>query len=152
MILINKAENFAIDFKLSTYAHGDVDITSSTVTCNIKETPQSSVIAIQKVSTDTAQIAKTYPTKGMGLVKILAANTSALTKRDYYYEVTDGTHKVAGFLRFVQNNGTASSQIALHGTTAERTALGLILNSSDRVWYYDDDDQSPYFWSGTAWT
>lgn len=152
MLIIDKSENFVIPFHLCTYAKGDVDITSATINCYIKETPQSSVITITKVSTDTAQIAKTYPAKGMGLVKILAANTSALTKRDYYYEITDGTHKVAGFLRFNQNNGTTSTQIASHGTTAERTALGLTLTSSDRVWFYDDDDDSPYFWSGTAWS
>lgn len=152
MIIVDKQEMFIIPFRLCNESGGDVDITLATVTCNIKETPQSSVIAIQKVSTDTSQIAKTVPTKGMGIVKILAANTSALVKRNYYYEITDGTHKVTGFVRLKQNNGTANTQIATHGTTAERMALGLTLTTADRVWFYDDDDASPYFWSGTEWT
>lgn len=152
MLIVNKNESFAIPFHLCTYAKGDVDITSATVTCNIKETPQASVIAIQKVSTDTAQIAKTYAAKGMGIVKVLAANTSALTKRDYYYEITDGTHKIAGFLRFNQNSRLMNSDIALHGTTAEMTALGLTLTSADRTLFYNDDESALYVWSGTEWT
>jgi len=152
MLTVDRSENFVIPFQLCTYAKGDIDITSSTVTCNIKETPQSSVIAIQKVSTDTAQIVKTYATKGMGLVKILAANTSALSKRDYYYEITDGTNKVAGFLRFNQNSRIMSSDIPLHGTTAEMTALGLILTTFDRTIFYNDDEKALYAWSGTEWT
>lgn len=152
MILVDKTESFIIPFHLCTYAHGDVDITSATVTCNIKETPQASVIAIQKVSTDTAQIVKTYAAKGMGLVKILAANTSALTKRDYYYEITDGTNKIAGFLRFNQNSRIMNSDIALHGTTAEMTALGLTLTSADRILFYNDDEKALYAWSGSSWT
>lgn len=152
MLIVDKAEDFVIPFQLKTNEGGLVDITSSTVTCYIKETSTSSVVAIQKVSTDTAQIEKTLAKSGMGIVKILAANTASLTKRNYYYEITDGTNKVTGFIKFKQNTGVNSTAIALHGTTDERTALGLTLTSSDRVWFYDDDDDSPYFWSGTEWT
>ena len=39
-----------------------------------------------------------------------------------------------------------------HGTTAERTTLGATLTTSDRIVFYDDDNSTPYFWSGTEWT
>ena len=36
-------------------------------------------------------------------------------------------------------------------TTAQRTALGLTLGTTDFVIVFDTDQNTPYFWSGTAW-
>lgn len=151
-MIVNKNENFQIPFQLKTSSGGLVDITSSTITCYIKESPEAASIVITKVSTDTAQIQKLIAASGIGVVKILAANTASLDNRTYYYEIFTTDHKVTGFIKFRQNTGIVTNDIPLHGTTAERTALGLLLTTNDRIWFYDDDDQTPYFWSGAAWT
>lgn len=152
MLYVDKSTNFNIPFQMKNKDGGIVDITSATVTCYVKESPTAVSNVFTKVSTDSAQLEKTSATSGLGIVKVLAANTSSLTKRVYYYEITDTTNKVSGFFTIKQNYDTVSSSIAIHGTTAERTALGLTLTSNDRIWFYDDTTQSPWFWSGTAWT
>jgi len=151
-MIVNKAENFQISFQLKTLNGGLVDITSETVTFYLKESASAATILLTKVSTDPEQIQKLVAASGIGVVKILAANTTALSKRSYYYEIFTTAHKITGAIIIRQNTGTLSRDIPLHGTTDERTALGLLLTTSDRVWFYDDDDQTAYFWSGTEWT
>jgi len=53
--------------------------------------------------------------------------------------------------RNISNSGYTKSYAIESGTTAERTAYGLTLSATDRVQFFDDDDQSPYWWNGTAW-
>lgn len=126
MLIIDRGENFIIPFQLKTNEGGLVDITSSTVTCNVKETPISSSTVFTKVSTDTAQLEKTLATSGMGIVKVLAANTSGLSLRHYYYEITDATNKIAGFFRIKQNNGTVGTASITNRYESSSTISGSI--------------------------
>lgn len=50
-------------------------------------------------------------------------------------------------------NSTPQSFTYYKGTTAERLALSSSLNLADegKVWFYDTNDKTTYFWNGINW-
>jgi uncharacterized protein YaeQ len=53
---------------------------------------------------------------------------------------------------FIVNSNPKSLTIYV-GTRAERLALVTSLSANDegRVWFYDKDDKTTYFWDGNQW-
>ena len=151
-ITANRAEAFNLPFQIKNEFGGVIDITSLDVTFNLKESSASISVLLTKVSTDPDQIGKLLPTAGIGIVKILAINTATYGNRNYFYEITCTGGTQQGFIKFKNNFDVTLTNIPIHGTTAEMNALALVLTSSDRVYFYNDEDLSAYFWSGSAWT
>jgi len=107
MLIVDRNSDFLIPFQLLNKEGGIINITSSTITCNIKSSSNSTENVLQKTSASSSEIEKTSATNGMGIVKVTAANTASLTGRDYYYEITDNTDKITGYIRLKQNSNTA---------------------------------------------
>lgn len=147
--IANRAEAFNIPFQIKNDSGGVIDITSLTVTFYLKESPTSVSVLLTKVSTDTAQIEKLNSSSGIGLVKILAVNTATYGNRNYFYEITCTGGRDQGFIKFRNNFDVTLTNIPVHGDDDDMAALALVLTINDRIHFFNDEQNTPYFWNGT---
>ena len=156
MKIIDRGEDFDLTFQMKNNFSGVVDLTSASITANFKESKNSSSTAFQRRNTaaggSDTELEIIDTDEGLGVIHIVASNTTSLTKRDYYYEIIAvigiATYKIADFIRIKQNTG-AASVIPTYGTTAQRPTL---TTADVGFEYYDTTLDSPIWWNGSEWT
>jgi len=66
-------------------------------------------------------------------------------------EITVTTVADQGSYVLLSNGTSVPQSLVKKGTTAERTAFGATLRTTDVCVWVDTDLNSPYFWNGTEW-
>ena len=133
---------------------GILDLTGATITIVAKLWGNTATL-FTKTSESTSEVEIVDIARGLFLYKIGSANTSSLNYRSLYclQTILIGTTTYSDVfyirLRGVNQTMSASSAYLTAGTTAQRPTLGV---SDAGFEYYDTTQQTPVWWSGTAWS
>jgi hypothetical protein len=158
MIYINKGEDFVMRHKVLNSNKGVVNLTNASITAHVRTSPDSSTYAFRKRNTvaggSDSEIETLSADDGEVFIKMDRTDTGALVNYTYYLEVhtlVDGADYIQlHVIKVRQNRGAVSIATSprLHGSTSER--LATTGNYIGEI-YFDDDLNTPYFWSGTEW-
>lgn len=93
---MKRGSDFIIPFEARNEYGGVIDLTGASIYFTLKADPDSSSILITKANTagggSDSEIEVISAANGLGIVKILRANTLSLANRNYYYDIyVDGT-------------------------------------------------------------
>lgn len=158
---VTKSSNHTITRVALNSKGGVLDLTGATISVTVKQFGNSSTTLFTKTNASSSEIEVLDVSRGIFLLKLVPSNTSGLSDRTLYcsQSIVKGstTYTDIFYIKIKGNNVNINGGDAAviteirHGTTAERTAYGLTLTSTDRVSYFDDDDNAPYWWDGSAW-
>jgi hypothetical protein len=157
MIIIDKSSNVVIIKNAKNSNGGVLDLTTAEITATFKQFSTASTSLFVRRNTaagggDT-ELKATSPTNGIYEIKIVPANTSALTIRSLCCVILitiDETAYTETFYLKIRDNKDYGDIYSYpeRGTTAQRPTL----TAGDVGFqYFDTSLNSPIWWSGSEW-
>ena len=165
---IKKGSNVGIIRTAKNISGGVINLTGASITATFKQSANATTNLFVKKNTaagggDT-EIQVHSEDYGIYETKILPANTISLDYKLLFCLVTiviGANTDVDMFYVRIQDNkedtsattsaATDTSSFLSRGTTAERTAQGLLLGATDVFIWIDTTENTTYSWNGTRW-
>ena len=157
----NKGSNMYIQRVALNSSGGVVNLTGAVISVTFKQFANSSTTLFTKTSASATEVLAIDAARGLFLVMLASTNTSSLNYKSLYcmQTVTVGgvVYSDVFYIRLKGVAQTADSVTASPianvktGTTAERTAYGLTLGTTDACVWIDTDQNTAYFWSTDEW-
>lgn len=133
-----------------------LNLTGATISITAKQFGDASTTLFTKTSEDSSEIEVIDASRGIFLLKILAADTSSIDFRNLYCLQTiviSGTTYIDVFYLRLKGNRVAILPVTtpprLRGTTAQRPTL--TADEYIGFEYFDTDISSPVWWNGSEW-
>jgi hypothetical protein len=157
MIIINKSSNVGIIKNAKNSNGGVLDLTTCSITATFKQFPTASTALFIRRDTTAGggdtEIEVLADTSGIYEIKLVSANTSALTIRSLccivVITIDEIVYTETFYLKIKDNKDYGDIySYPERGTTLQRPTL---TTGDVGFQYFDTDLSSPIWWNGTEW-